>query len=60
MVRQQVDEALADFEAGLEIDPNDAVSHTGRGGAHLAKQEFAKAVENFTAAAKLLPATLGL
>ncbi len=55
VLRKELDEALADFERCIQLDPKDPTGHSGRGGVNYLKGDFKEAVEDYTQAVDLLP-----
>ncbi|HWE40122.1 MAG TPA: tetratricopeptide repeat protein [Isosphaeraceae bacterium] len=53
--RKQFDEAIADFDAALRIDPKAAVVHNNRGVARAALKEFDRAIADYSEAIRLDP-----
>ncbi len=54
-MRGDIDHALADFDAAVKLNPNDAIAINNRGLAHRNKGEAEAAVADFSAAIKLKP-----
>lgn len=52
----KVDEAMANYDKALELDPADAISYNARGGLKLRKKDFTGAVADYDRAIALKPA----
>ena len=50
-----MDEAIADFEKALQMQPNDADAHTGLGNALLRKGALKEAIAHYSQALALAP-----
>jgi len=53
--KDELEDALKDFEHSIQLDPKDPNGHTGRGGVNYLKGDFKEAVEDYTQAVELLP-----
>lgn len=55
MRKDELEDALKDFEHSIQLDPKDPNGHTGRGGVNFLKGDFKEAVEDYTQAVELMP-----
>ena len=54
-MRGDTDRAIADFDAAVKLDPNDAIAVNNRGLRHRNKGDADRAIADFSAAIKLKP-----